>query len=242
MSSTTDAFDALDAAVQAVGALDWDAMPIPERLESLDRLETIRRRAAATSLDLVGSVERSREPALGGAVAKVIADVVRISPTEARRRIRDAGQLQHRTTLTGQTLPPALPATAKAWDAGHLDIEHLRTIQKFIKDLPEEIHPAAVEKAEAFLAEKACELRPDQLEKVADLLAQQLNPDGKFSDEYRAAQRGFQSVVRPAAPRRHEHCPARRNAGTARHARSLDREVRRTRHVQPCRRDPHGDG
>ena len=185
------AFAAVDAAVAALGALDWDALPIRERLEGLDRLETVRRRTAATALGLVGSVERSGERTLGGVAAKVIADVVRISPAEARRRIRDAGQLQPRTTLTGDVLAPALPATATAWDAGLLDVEHLRTIQGFIKDLPEDIPAAAVEKAEAFLAGKAAELRPDQLAKVADRLALTLNPDGTFSDEYRALQRGF---------------------------------------------------
>src|SRR5512133_3415846 len=118
MSSTTDAFAALDAAVQAVGACDWDTQPIRERLDALDRLETIRRRTAATSLDLLGSVARSKDPALGRATARIIADVLRITPTEARRRIRDTEQLHPRTTLTGQTRPPQLPATAKAWDAG----------------------------------------------------------------------------------------------------------------------------
>jgi hypothetical protein len=181
-----------DAALQALGALDWNALPIRERLEALDRLETVRRRAAATSLDLIGSVQRCGERAIGGVAAKVIADVIRITPTEARRRIRDAGQLQPRTTLTGQQLPPALPATAKAWDAGLLDIDHLRTIQNFIKDLPEDIHPATAEKAETFLAEQAAQLRPDQLQKVADRYATTLNPDGKFSEDYRALQRGFQ--------------------------------------------------
>ena len=191
-SIAAEAFAALDAAVQNLGTLIWDDMGIRERLEALDRLETIRRRTAAASLDLVGSVERSREPALGGAAAKVIADVIRITPTESRRRIRDAGQLHPRIALSGQTLPPALPATAKAWDAGLLDIDHLRTIQRFLRDLPEDVRPDAVEKAEAFLAEKATELRPDQLDKVADRLVLQLNSDGTFSDDYRAAQRGFQ--------------------------------------------------
>ena len=116
MSSTavSGALAALDAAVQAVGASNWDSLPIRERLEALDRLETIRRRAGAASLDLVGSIERARDPGLGGTLAKVIADVVRITPAEARRRLRDAGQLQPRTTLAGAALPPALPATAKA--------------------------------------------------------------------------------------------------------------------------------
>ena len=184
-------FAAVEGAVQALGALDWDALPIRERLEALDRLETVRRRTAAAALDLVGSVDRSGQQVLGGVAAKVIADVVRISPAEARRRIRDAGQLQPRTTLTGEVLAPALPATARAWDAGLLDVEHLRAIQAFIKDLPEDIHPAAVERAEAFLAAKAAELRPDQLGKLADRLAITLNPDGKFSENYRALQRSF---------------------------------------------------
>lgn len=199
MSSIVDAIAALDAAVQAVGGLDWEAVAVRERLEALDRLETVRRRAGAAALDLLGSIERSKDPALGGATAKVVADVLRITPTEARRRIRDSGQLHHRTSLTGQTLPPLLPATAKAWDAGLLDIDHLRTIQNFIRDLPEDIHPAQVEKAEAFLAQKATELRPDQLEKVADRLTSTLNPDGTFSEDYRAAQRGFQWCGRQRA-------------------------------------------
>ena len=199
MSSIVDALAALDAAVQAVGGLGWEAVAVRERLEALDRLETMRRRAGAAALDLLGSIERSKDPALGGATAKVVADVLRITPTEARRRIRDAGQLHHRSSLTGQTLPPLLPATAKAWDAGLLDIDHLRTIQNFIRDLPEDIHPAQVEKAEAFLAQKATELRPDQLEKVADRLTTTLNPDGTFSEDYRAAQRGFQWCGRQRA-------------------------------------------
>jgi hypothetical protein len=199
MSSMHDVLAALDAAVQAVGGLDWEAVTVRERLGALDRLETMRRRAGAAALDLLGSIERSKDPALGGATAKVVADVLRITPTKARRRIRDTGQLHHRTSLTGQILPPLLPATAKAWDAGLLDIDHLRTIQNFIRDLPEDIHPAQVEKAEAFLAQKAAELRPDQLEKVADRLTTTLNPDGTFSEGYRAAQRGFQWCGRQRA-------------------------------------------
>jgi hypothetical protein len=186
-----EALASLDAAMQALDALEWGAVAVREHLEALDRLETVRRRAAAASLKLIGALQRSGDQALGGVTAKVVADVLRISPAEARRRIRDTEQLQPRTALTGGVLPPALPATARAWDAGLLDGEHLRAIQKFMRDLPEDIHPADAAEAEMFLAEKAAELRPDQLEKVADQLAVTVNPDGRFSDEYRAAQRGF---------------------------------------------------
>jgi hypothetical protein len=190
-SSVGEAFAAIDAAMQDLDALDWDTVAVRERLEALERLETVRRRVAACSLKLVGALQRCGDQALGAVTAKVIADVVRISPAEARRRIKDVEQLQRRATLAGEVLPPALPATAKAWDAGMLDGEHLRAIQKFMRDLPEDLHPADVAQAETFLADKAVELRPDQLEKLADHLAVTLNPDGNFSDEYRATQRGF---------------------------------------------------
>jgi hypothetical protein len=121
----------------------------------------------------------------------VLADVLRISRAAARRRVRDAEQLTPRTTLTGQQLPPLLPETAKAWEAGDLDGEHVRVIQKFFRDLPDHVGPVEVEKAERSLAQYAVNLRPDQLEKVADRLATHLNPDGKFSEEDRARKRGF---------------------------------------------------
>jgi hypothetical protein len=192
MSSIIEAFAALEAAVDAVGSQDWDGQPIRQRLEAMERLETVRRKAAACAGSLALSVERAGGSAIGGVAAKVIVDVLRISVTEARRRLRDAGQLTPRTTFAGERLTPLLPATAKVWCAGRLDIEHLRVIQRFNRELPDAICPAAVEKSEVFLAEKATELRPDQLEKVADRLAVELNPDGRFSDDYRAAQRGFQ--------------------------------------------------
>lgn len=187
----SDALAALDAAAEAIGALDWDALPASERLQVLDRLESVSRRHTAASHDIVASLDRTDNGQLRPILPKVIADVLRLSVAEGRRRVRDAAQLSPRTTLTGKQLPPELPGTAKAWHAGRLDRDHLRAIQKFIKDLPDHVAPAAVHKAEAFLAEKAEELRPDQLEKVADKLAVTLNPDGTFTDDERARRRGF---------------------------------------------------
>ena len=186
-----EALSALEAATEAFGALDWDSLPTTERLAALDRLETVGRRQCASSHDIVGSLDRTDDGQIRPLLPKLIADVLRISPAEARRRVKDAAQLRPRTTLTGQSLPPELPATAKAWQSGLLDREHLRAIQRFIKELPAHVPPAEVEKAEAFLAEQAEVLRPDQLETVADRLAVTLNPDGTFSDDERSARRGF---------------------------------------------------
>jgi Domain of unknown function (DUF222)/HNH endonuclease len=84
-----------------------------------------------------------------------------------------------------------LPATAQAWRAGMLDEQHLRVIQTFCRDLPVDTPVDTAERAERFLAHEASKLRPDQLEKVANRCAVLINPDGKFSDDDRARQRGF---------------------------------------------------
>lgn len=191
MSSIADVFAGLDAALAALDAVDWDGLSLTELFEGMSRLETARRRAAARACDTAAAVNRRGDQALDGISHRIIADVLRVSPGEARRRIRDANQLAPRTTLTGQPATAELAATAAPWNAGLLDGEHLRVIQRFIRELPGHVAPVTAAQAEAFLAEQAALLRPDQLEKVAGQLALRLNPDGNFSDADRARKRGF---------------------------------------------------
>jgi hypothetical protein len=185
------ALDALDAAVATVRELDFASYKPAVRLHALERLETARRQQMVSSHNLIGGLAKEDPADVGGPVHKVIADWLRVSPAETRRRMRDAAQLAPRTTITGEPLPPELPATAEAWRHGTLDQQHLRVIQTFVRDLPADIAVETVECAERFLAEQATQLRPDQLEKVANRCAILINPDGKFSDVDRARHRGF---------------------------------------------------
>ncbi|WP_264916762.1 13E12 repeat family protein, partial [Mycobacterium kiyosense] len=75
-------------------------------------------------------------------------------------------------------LPPVLPATAQQWRDGMLDAEHLKVIQKFVDELPQDLPSDVVEEAEETLASQARQLRPDQLDKLAKRMACHLNPDG----------------------------------------------------------------
>jgi hypothetical protein len=106
------ALDAQDAADAAIRGLDIDALSPAVRLRVLEQLEASRRRQVAASHDIIASLAREESADVGGPVHKVIADCLRISYAEARRRLRDAEQLSPRLTLTGQQLPPELPATA----------------------------------------------------------------------------------------------------------------------------------
>lgn len=191
MSSTADVLAGLESAAVNLDGLDWDAMPLGDLLEGLERLETVRRRATARAYDAAAAVARRDQQALAAVPHRLVADLLRISPGEAKRRIRMAGQLAPRATLTGEPVPPVLPDTAKAWHDGVLDGEHLRVIEKFFRELPDHVAPADATKAETFLAQQAAALRPDQLDKLASQLALRLNPDGNFSDADRARKRGF---------------------------------------------------
>ncbi|MEZ0359559.1 HNH endonuclease signature motif containing protein [Mycobacterium sp. SA01] len=188
MVSIDGLLEALDDVVEALAAVDLDVLDPPDRFRVLERLETARRRQVAVSHALTARLAQFEgcPP-----VPITLADVLRISPREAKRRLRDAEQVAPRRALTGEPLAPLLPDTAAAWHAGQLDGEHLRVIQKFFRDLPDHVPAVEVEKAERTLAGHAQTMRPDQLEKIAHRLALHLNPDGKFSEEDRARKRGF---------------------------------------------------
>ena len=185
------ALDQLDAATAKVAGMNFAALSPAVRLRALERMETSRRRQVAVSHDVIAGLADEDPADIGGPVHKVVADWLRISCADAGRRLRDVAQLSPRATLTGQELPPELPATAEAWRDGMLDGQHLRVIQTLVRDLPEAIPVETVEKTERFLARQALKLRPDQLQGVANRCALLINPDGKFSDTDRARQRGF---------------------------------------------------
>jgi hypothetical protein len=190
--------EAAGAALAGLADTCWDTVSVADRLAVLERLETLRRRVAMLSHDVIASLAAEDIPDLGPVVHRVIADRLRITPGEARRRMRDAEQLRPRTTLTGQRLAPELAGTADQWRAGALDGEHLKVIQRFMTALPVDVDAPTREAAETFFAEKAAVLRPDQLTKVADRLAITINPDGNFTDVDRARRRGF--TWRPQGP------------------------------------------
>src|SRR5208283_5149996 len=161
-AEVTAALDALDAAEAEIRRLNFDVLSPAVRLHVLERMETSRRRQIAVSTDLIASLANEDPADVGGPVHKVVADWLRISYAEACRRLRDAKQLSARLTLTGQALPPELPATAEVWRDGLLDGQHLRVIQTFVRELPDAIPVDTVGKAERFLAQQATKLRPDQ--------------------------------------------------------------------------------
>jgi hypothetical protein len=186
------AFDALDADLDRLCELSFDALTTQERLRILQRLEKMARRLPVPGHALINQVAEQASPEeLGDKLSHELADRLRITRGEANRRIADAADLGPRRALTGEPLLPRLPATAAAQREGAIGAGHVRVIRRFVDELPCSVDIETREKAEAHLAVMATEHRPDDLTKLAERLAAYLNPDGTYTDEDRANRRGL---------------------------------------------------
>jgi hypothetical protein len=186
-----EVLDGLRAAMKRAVDLTFDVLTTPERLNVLESLEQLRRQQPAVEHRLINELTHIEASELGGKLAAVLADRLRISRAEASRRIHEAADLGQRRALNGEPLAPVLEATAAAQRSGELGAGHVAVIRSFWQRLPDFVDVETRAKAEAQLARLGLEHRPDELSKLADKLTDCLNPDGDFSDVDRARRRGL---------------------------------------------------
>jgi hypothetical protein len=187
-----EVLDVLEAGYKRALDLTFDVLTTPERLAVLEKFEVLRRQQPAVEHALINQLAAQADPAeLGGTLPAALADRLRITRAEASRRIHDAEDLGQRRALTGEPLPPALPATAAAQRNGDVGAGHVAVIRSFVHRLPDVVDVQTRGLAETQLARLAGEHRPDELAKLATKLMDCLNPDGDFSDTDRARRRGI---------------------------------------------------
>jgi hypothetical protein len=163
-----------------------------ERAAAAFEWETFTRRCAAMDHRVVASLAEVPAEELGASsVADALSTLLRISSTEANRRVKDAKDLGPRTAMTGEPLEPMLSNTAAAQCRGQIGFEHVKIIRRFFTKLPHFVAYDTREAAEAQLAELACGLRPEDLRAAADRLAFLLDQDGELSDADRAKRSYF---------------------------------------------------
>ena len=167
-----------------------ELLSVSQTLGQLERIETLERLLPALRHELINQLTTASVAELGGTLPRVLADRVRIRRSEAARRVEEAADLAPRLTLTGESLPPKLEATAAGQREGSIGGEHVKIIRGFFARLPSFIDEPTRADAEQKLAAVAASYRPDELQRFADHLDLVLNPDGHFSDEDRARRRG----------------------------------------------------
>ena len=188
VTAVLDELDALDA---RLAGMPLHGLTSPELLRVADRLETRRRRQPAFEHWVLDQLTKQTSPVELGATSwrEVLSTRLRVSDTEARRRLDEAHDLGPRVALSGEPLAPQLAATAAAQAAGQIGAEHVRIIHKFVDELPDSVDYQTREQAEATLARVACGHKPEGLREAADRLLTLLHPDGNYSDAERARRR-----------------------------------------------------
>ena len=187
------AVSALEQAAEQVSGLRTAMMSNPERLQMLQRMETVVRALPAVGLELVAQMvgQWSNTDFATNNLIDTLSDGLRIAPGEARARWRAADDLAHRTDFTGEVLAPRLEMTASAQAEGAIGAAHVRVVRDVLAHLPSTVDAQTRAQAEEFLVDYARELRPDQLRKVAGKLEALINPDGTYTDVDRARRREF---------------------------------------------------
>ena len=187
----------LSDAVDALLAVDLSSAPRDELLELARGVEVQRRRLPVADYALIGELDaRAVAGELACAsTAALLMQLLRITPGEARARVRAAADLGARRTLTGDLLPPVLPAVAAAQAEGAISDRHAAVIRHTVHALPAAAAEQA-EQVEAALTGHAQRLDPDQLGKAARRLLACLDPDGTQPDDADHARRRDLTLTR----------------------------------------------
>ena len=114
------AVSGLEAAVDTLGGVSFDGLTNPEVVAVLARVEAVNRRRPVIEHRLIGTMLRDGSARDLGAknFADMLSTALRISGTDAKRRLTEAADLGERTALTGEPLPPLLPHVAAQQAAG----------------------------------------------------------------------------------------------------------------------------
>ncbi len=148
------------------------------------------RRAYAASLELIAELDARHVAAEVGysGLALLLRDVVRISSSEARRRIGHAEAVSEVPLVSGGVAPAPLPVAAAALSEGALGADHLDVIAKAVFDLPPHVPDADREVVERTLVEAAHSTDPRTLARLGHDLRAALDQDGSPPDDREPAE------------------------------------------------------
>jgi hypothetical protein len=170
------------ATVDKLSTVAFDDASVAELLEVQSALETVNRRVPAIQHRVMAAVKAQSSPGELGARswADALGIRLRISHTEACRRLSEGELLGPRRSVTGEPLEPVYPGTAAALARGELTGEHVRIITHTMKKIPSVVDDRTRADAETDLAAVAAVQTPEALRKAAALLLELLDPEDLF--------------------------------------------------------------
>ena len=190
-SVLSEAVAAVRAAVDAAAGAGVDLLGRADLVDALDELEVVWCQLPALRNRLLARLQVETTATQMGAKSwnQVLAVRWRISTAEAGRRLGEAALLGPRQSITGQTLPPVLAATAAAQARGVINTEHVTVIAKAVAKLPGFVDAATREQFETDLVRLATGASPKDVSDAAELALFLLDQDGPEPDDTERARR-----------------------------------------------------
>jgi len=122
-------------------------------------------------------------------MTRVLTQALRLSASDAGRRVRAAQQLGDRRALTGASLPPLRPHLAAAQRRGEISPEQVGVVDRGLRAVDHPgFDPSDVEAGEEILARQARTLGPGELKIATQAVVDRIDPDGTLPDDDRLRQ------------------------------------------------------
>ena len=168
--------------VAALLAATDPGVPENDALDALREYGQVMRRVEYAGMALIAALERRSVFTSRGYArpTDAVADLLGWDRAVAQRRVKAAEAVIARTSIDGQLLPPRLPATAEAFQAGKLDLARVEVISTALGTGPaRRLDPADRAAAEQQLADYAATgARPSEVKTFARRLLELLDQDG----------------------------------------------------------------
>ncbi len=176
----------LQAAAADLADLPWDEVPVGVADAVIAGVESVQRTLSMVGYDAIGRLRSDPLLGRGRRLRDHLANLLRISATEAGARIATAGDLAG--------AQPDLAETAAAAQYGLIGREHVRIIRDTIAELPDGASESDRARFDLELAGVAVAERPEVLRREAALLLAEYDSakdDPIMRERSRAARRGF---------------------------------------------------
>ena len=156
-----------------------------ELLDAGRLLESIARTVYAAQIRFAGEVDDTAlaDQLSVSSTRVLLRNTLRISSGDAAARVRAAKLLLWSEPITGGQIPAALPQVAAALDDGAIGEGHVSVITQAVKAWPKTLDADVWTSAEQLLVDTARDCDPGEVSKVAQHLANMLDPDGNEPDD-----------------------------------------------------------
>jgi hypothetical protein len=163
-------------------------------VEFVQGFERLRNRLPLIDHRMVRDAQRRNLPDVlcQSSLPRLLAATLRISVAEAARRVRAAGSLSDRLSMTGQPMDPVRPHLAAAQRSGDITPEQVDIAERALAAVDGAgFDPDLIDQGEQLLARFATQFGPKDVRRLAEQVVDRINPDGNPPDERLQADRRF---------------------------------------------------